>query len=212
MVRRRKPSGRRLPDKGRRTLKRPVRRRDLRPRFLIVCEGEKTEPNYFRSFPVSADVKVVGIGFNTTSLVKKTKEMSETAKRQGAEYTDVWVVFDSDDFPRENFNEAIRRAQQSGIKVAYSNEAFELWYVLHFHYMDNAISRKQYQEIIAKKLNEPYRKNDALMYRKLLKCQNTAIRNAENLLELYKPNHNPAKDKPCTTVHLLVKELNRHIR
>jgi hypothetical protein len=23
------------------------------PTFLIVCEGKKTEPNYFRSFPVS---------------------------------------------------------------------------------------------------------------------------------------------------------------
>lgn len=45
--------------------------------FLIVCEGEKTEPNYFRSFPV--DTKVIkldikGEGKNTKSLVKKAIE------------------------------------------------------------------------------------------------------------------------------------------
>jgi len=42
--------------------------------FLIVCEGEKTEPNYFRKFPV--DTKVIkldiqGEGKNTKSLVEK---------------------------------------------------------------------------------------------------------------------------------------------
>jgi hypothetical protein len=29
-----------------------VGRREVRQRFLIVCEGEKTEPGYFRSFQV----------------------------------------------------------------------------------------------------------------------------------------------------------------
>ncbi len=46
--------------------------------FLIVCEGEKTEPNYFRSFPV--DTKVIkldikGEGKNTKSLVEKAIEL-----------------------------------------------------------------------------------------------------------------------------------------
>jgi hypothetical protein len=29
-----------------------VGRREVRQRFLIVCEGEQTEPNYFRAFQV----------------------------------------------------------------------------------------------------------------------------------------------------------------
>ena len=210
MSRKPKPSGRRLKNKG--ISKRSVGRRDLHPRFLIVCEGEKTEPNYFRRFPVSINVKVKGIGYNTTSLVNEAKKMIKEAEDQRAEYTDVWVVFDRDDFPPRDFNNAISMAQDRGIKVAYSNEAFELWYVLHFQYMDNAISRQQYQKIIAKKLGESYRKNDTLIYGKLSKYQDIAIRNAERLLEHYKPNHNPAKDNPCTTVYKLVKELNKHRR
>ena len=39
-------------------------------RFLIVCEGEKTEPLYFESFEVfSANIKVIGAAKNTESLV-----------------------------------------------------------------------------------------------------------------------------------------------
>ena len=49
------------------------------------------------------------------------------------------------------------------------------------------------------------------MYDDLIDKQNTAIKNAENLLKQYNPQ-NPAKDNPSTTVHLLVKELNRFIR
>jgi len=36
-------------------LERKVREREQR-RILIVCEGEKTEPNYFKSFPENPEV------------------------------------------------------------------------------------------------------------------------------------------------------------
>lgn len=44
--------------------------RDERESFLIVCEGEKTEPNYFRSFDVlNAVVNVVGAGCDPFRVV-----------------------------------------------------------------------------------------------------------------------------------------------
>lgn len=52
----------------------------------------------------------------------------------------------------------------------------------------------------------PYQKNDTGMYDRLLARQNQAIRNAESLLSQYDP-HSPERDNPCTTVHLLVREL-----
>ena len=49
---------------------------EKRERFLIVCEGKKTEPNYFRSFKVStANIKVGGEGANTLSLVNVALEL-----------------------------------------------------------------------------------------------------------------------------------------
>jgi len=211
MARKPKPSGRKLPDKGKELGRAPTRTRELRPRFLIVCEGEQTEPNYFKSFRVSVDVKVIGTGRSTTDLVEYAKMLKNKAKRNQQAYTAVWVVFDRDDFSPESFNRAIEQAERAGFGVAYSNEAFELWYVLHFDYMDSAISRQQYQDILSKRLVEPYRKNDTTLYARLLHRLPDAIRNAERLLASYQPNHNPAYDNPCTAVHHLVQELNLHV-
>ncbi|RME56910.1 RloB domain-containing protein [Candidatus Parcubacteria bacterium] len=206
-----KPSGRKkLPDKGRR----PARRRQSnfrakRRRVLIVCEGEKTEPNYFRRFRGNAlEVKVIGTGTDTLNVVRQARKFRESAEREGTPYDAVWVVFDKDDYSAEAFNRAIQTAQAEGLKVAYSNQAFELWYVLHFDYMDAAISRRRYQETLSKRLGKAYKKNDPTLYDVLLERQPKAIQNAERLLASY-PEHNPARDDPCTTVHHLVRELNK---
>ncbi len=212
MARQSKRSGRHLPDKGKALGRRAVKTRDLRPRFLIVCEGERTEPNYFKSFRVNAVVEVIGTGKNTKSLVEHARALQQQAKKQSKVYSDVWVVFDKDDFTVDTFNQAIEQARQAGFGVAYSNEAFELWYVLHFDYMDNAITRQQYQEILTRRLERRYDKNDLTLYGRLIKLQPAATINAEKLLASYQPGHNPAQNNPCTTVHLLVKELNQHAR
>lgn len=109
---------------------RKVNTRELRQRFLIVCEGEKTEPNYFRSFRVPRNVieiDIQGVGKNPSKLVNKAKQLQEQE-----EYDQVWCVFDRDSWAPEDFNNAIQNAIKLGFNVAYSNEAFELWYVLHF--------------------------------------------------------------------------------
>jgi hypothetical protein len=48
--------------------KRKVDIRKPRDNFLIVGEGEKTEPNYFRKFHGPIDVKVEGTGCNTIRM------------------------------------------------------------------------------------------------------------------------------------------------
>ncbi len=55
---------------------RKVATRELRQRFLIICEGEKTEPNYLKSFRVPKDViDVRGFGYNPSKLVETAKEL-----------------------------------------------------------------------------------------------------------------------------------------
>ena len=210
MARTSKPSGKKkLPDKGHRLRRRRVQYREKRPRVLIVCEGEQTEPNYFRRFRVNADVHIVGGAGNPLGVVKRAQQLQAKAARERAAYTEVWVVFDKDEFPAEDFNNAIQEAKQAGLGVAYSNQAFELWYVLHFDYMDNAVSRQQYIAILTARLGREYRKNDVHLYDLLLDKQPTAIRNAKRLLGTYQ-KHNPARDDPCTTVYQLVEQLNRY--
>jgi hypothetical protein len=181
--------------------------------FLIVCEGEKTEPNYFKAFSrliTSVKVKVEGCGMNTLSLVKKTLEISQQARKSGENYDQVWCVFDKDDNPLDQFKAACKLADKKNIELAYSNEAFELWYLLHFHYFNTAISREDYIKKLSLLLNSPYKKNSLGMYQDLLDKQQTAIKNAEKLLKNYKPS-NPGEDNPSTTVHRLVQKLNEFL-
>jgi hypothetical protein len=175
--------------------------------FLIVCEGERTEPNYFRSFRVAGDVRKIdiqGTGYNTLSLVNWAIELQAEE-----DYDQVWCVFDRDSFPAETFNAALTLARQHGIRLAYSNEAFELWYLLHYHFFNTAMSRHRYCQKLTGLLKREYKKNDPFIYQELLERQGDAIRNARRLLAEYNPP-NPAQDNPSTTVHLLVEALNRY--
>lgn len=174
--------------------------------FLIVCEGSRTEPYYFEAFRVPKDVRrieIKGTGMNTIKLVKATIDFKKREK-----YDQVWCVLDADDFPKENINHALALAAQNGIQVAFSNQCFELWYLLHFNYYNAAMSREQYQDVLEKLLKHPYDKSCGTTYYELVDLQWQAIRNAERLLKQYQP-YDPATNDPSTTVHLLVRELNR---
>lgn len=130
MTRRRK---RRRAQKGR-THNYRVRRADRQEtiqRFLIVCEGSKTEPNYFQGFRVpELVVDVRSPGNSPRKLVDEALIL-----REQGEYDQVWCVFDRDDCDVGEFNSVIQRAESQGVHVAYSNQAFELWYLLHFHFI-----------------------------------------------------------------------------
>jgi hypothetical protein len=179
------------------------------PRMLIVCEGEKTEPNYFIQFKESIRdqliVFVKGTGYNTLSLVEYAIELKDKNRKKNKDFDIVWVVFDRDSFPAKDFNEAFTLAERKKFKVAYSNEAFELWYLLHFDYIDTALSRDQYEGKLTERLKFKYVKNSEVMYEILLPLQEAAIKNAEKLL-LFHPN----KENPSTTVHKLVIQLNSY--
>ena len=190
-------------------LTRPENTRELR-RFLIVCEGKKTEPNYFRKFPdnpdIYDDIDIHGTGYNTESLIKEAIRLRDDARKRKEPYIEVWCVFDKDDFPIDKFHKAIMLAGQNQIKCAYSIEAFELWYMLHFNFYDTALSREQYKEKLTELLGKPYQKNDTEMHKLLKNRQSIAIRNASRLYELQQKRP-LTEQNPITTVFLLVDRL-----
>src|SRR5256885_1037724 len=115
-----------------------------RRRVLIVCEDSKSSSFYFESFPVDEqriEISVHGTGMNTDSLVEEAVRKMERAARNGQRYSDVWCVFDRDNFPLHNYSRAFQLAKSNKIKVAWANEAFELWYLLHYGYLDTGMGR-----------------------------------------------------------------------
>jgi hypothetical protein len=193
--------------------------------FLIVCEGEKTEPNYFESLKDSlpkgvldvCDFKIVGTGNNTKSLVKKAKQLRIDFEKDTNKPIDkLWVVFDKDSFTPDSFNSAIQECMnKQDIACAWTNEAFELWYLLHFNYYNTGISRRQYQQKIEENFQSKglqgytYQKNSTGMYKILNQYGSLkdAIKNAKMLETLYLGQSDFANQNPCTMVHKLVEEL-----
>ncbi len=200
--------------------KRKVATRDKIVRFLIVCEGERTEPNYFKGLvkdrysEVRAE-EIVGEGRSTCALVKKTEEIRLRLERQRQlRFDRVWVVFDKDDF--NDFNEAIALANQKGYGAAWSNEAFELWYLLHFVYLDAAISRADYIAKLETEIRKfeghkdfKYRKNDEGIYSLIQEIGNEEMAKvgARKLRSFFKHTLDYKSHKPCTAVDILVEEL-----
>lgn len=215
---------------------RPYGNRPHRRYFLIVCEGEETEPNYFNSIAAQLPkdmvnrITVKGVGKNTLHLIEDAK--AEIAKRRAAglpDYYYVWLVFDRDEFPADHFNRTIEEAaaidewnaklplksrRSEHWRCAWSNEAFELWYVLHFReQLGGAVSRAQYQKMLEEDIRAHtdekgfiYKKNDPQMFARLKSYTAEAVRRAERALarQLESKGKAYADMNPATRVHELV--------
>lgn len=202
--------------RGSQCRKRAIDTMPERKRILIVCEGEKTEPHYFEALGAElpkhvVELDICGEGFNTLSLVAKAQELRD--KRAGGDYPfdHVWVVFDRDSFAPYHFDNAIHKAEADHIKCAWSNVAFELWYVFHFDYRTTAMPRSEYKTRLTELLGTAYRKNATDMYRQLAEKGNQAqaIAWARSLCNAMRQAHTPpSQANPCTTVHELVEQLN----
>jgi hypothetical protein len=192
--------------------------------FLIICEGE-TEEEYFKSFPViTATVKAFGMGNSNRELVECAAEMSKLAEYEGFE---IWCVFDYDiDLTKENqkqdYDLAIAYAEKQGFKVAYSNDAFELWYVLHYKDVASGeLHRDVYFDFLGDMWDINYRKNGKTIkfaktvYQKLENdinaSQEEAIERAKRLFEGQKEKLY-SEQNPCTMVFALVLELNEYLK
>ena len=193
-------------------------------KILIVCEGTKTEPNYFKAFKMFNrgtfvyEIEIEGEGKNTIQVVDRAIELRDNAKYIGNEYDRVWTVFDRDSFPAEKFNGAIIKAKEHGIECAWSNEAFELWYLYHFHNRVTAMNREEYKKAISEAVNKSskykskkiykYAKNEMDNYCIMTKfgSQEKAIKWAEAKSQEY-TDQCYSEQNPCTMVFSLVRQL-----
>ncbi len=194
-----------------------------KPTILIVCEGKNTEPSYFKQFRLSsATIKTVGEGHNTVSLVNIAIQISD---QKGFEQ--VWCVFDKDDFNNENFNTAIQIALAKNFGVAYSNQSFEYWIILHFEdHQGGGMHRKDYHNKINELLKPYHLAYDGVgnkivtpeIFELLDGFDETAKKERKRLaITRAERNYmqfdhtNPAMEESSTTVFKLVEELLKYV-
>ena len=191
----------------------------VRPRILIACEGEKTEPNYFvdvrrRFEKVSDDLCVVlpecGVPM---SVVRRAKKEKKAAKYEGRPFDEVWVVFDRDEHP--DVENAIQMARANKFGIAFSNPCFELWYLLHFQNQTGFIDRHAAERTLREHI-DGYDKNLKDLYAtRLHDKEDEATTRAEGLQARYEKDEQDTAGKkkwsdtnPFTTVDRLLKALS----
>jgi hypothetical protein len=104
--------------------------REPRLRLLVVCGGERTELDYFKSLNgtlrnPAVQIQLVGKGRAPRDLVKHARKIAPPG---GDEFDEVWCVVDSDNFVLEP---VVALATKLNVRLAVSNPCFELWLLLH---------------------------------------------------------------------------------
>ncbi|GHT87867.1 hypothetical protein AGMMS49960_02560 [Betaproteobacteria bacterium] len=126
----------------------PQRRvvRSIAPKLHIFCEGEKTEPDYFRHYLSLKDKESLsGSSRDPVVVIEQRKkntpvqlvEEAVDKKKNYLEGDEVWVVYDRESegrYPDSLHAKARKKADANGVRIALSNVCFEFWLLLHFEY------------------------------------------------------------------------------
>jgi len=127
------------------------------PKIYVWSHTKRAEIEYFQSF--KNDLKSVQLqpSKKVCSTPQQLIEYVIEWKNKNVHEKDndqVWCIFDIDDFYKKStqkFLAAIKEANDNGIKIAYINECFELWILLHFELQTNPpAKRKEYGQKIRK--------------------------------------------------------------
>ena len=206
-------------------MKKPDRAIKIHPEYhLIVTEGTDTEPAYFgaiqeiinKEYPEKIQLKVLGMGDNTVSLFEKAKRL---AKDNPNGYRHVWIVYDTDDFPTEHIDRVVQlcithSTDEIEYHAVWSNQCIELWFLLHFSFLQSDIHRSEYWPKLTECLKTmdagEYTKNRTDMYHILRPYMDTAIANA-NRLDAMNYGKAPSKAAPGTKAYELVERLRPYL-
>lgn len=197
---------------------RKSKNKPLKNRIKIFCNSLETEVNYFKSFKLEIEkAKISDLKIEVVPTQKEGGKDPLTAVKfannNRGDADRVWVVFDKDHY---KINEAIKLAEKNEIDVAWSNECFELWYILHFHnvvtFMDRTQCLNKIKNLFREKLKKEYEKNGINHYELLKKNINNAISFAKHQHQLVQlDKKTPDASNPCTTVYQLVEYLLERI-
>lgn len=223
--------------------------------FIIFCEDENAEPIYFNSLEVDGKLRINIVPnqkqgkLNLYNTIRKCVEdglmevVNGRYKIKDGVTENIWCVYDRDleDSDVANvqlnhdleFTTAIQSATDSGLKVAWSNDVFELWVLLHFENI--ATGKRLHRDVIYKRLTEIFKSlpeqstellsittPDYFYYKWHLKTKKhfelhvlpilharreIGLQNATALASIFPDNIAFHDRNPCTMVHELVKEL-----
>jgi RloB-like protein len=194
-------------------LQRQKRERARNKRYLIVCEGTKTEPHYFGDLLADLGIRpqVARIapndGVSPDRVVAHAVALYVEDAGAGDAFDRVFCVFDRD--KHTTFVAAVQRtkdlsAEGKPFEAITSNPCFEVWLLLHFGYTDqpfHAAGKKSVGDQVVSALKakpgfSKYGKGQKAVYDQLKARLGDALAHAERLRRhgLAAGSINPATD------------------
>lgn len=176
----------------------------LRESLLIFCEGD-TEVGYFTCFRKKAKYMPGG---NALKIV----ENAIAFKAANKAYDQYWAVFDKDDTTDQHFEQAIQLAMANGIRVAWSNQAFECRIILHYRDFRHECHRNDYETLIkqfipAYDASQKGLEQGKQLYRVTKTFLSAAIERAKNGHASFHPDMPAAQKQTCTLIYELVESI-----
>lgn len=209
-------------DRNVKSLRRRGPGRDRYDRVLIVCEGSKSEPDYFRALAQdlklgSAQVVVTG---DSDSAPIKVVEKAIKLFQQDRDFDQVYCVFDRDQ--HDTYRVALERVASETLTIRRNGRAlgvarfeaipsvpcFEYWLLLHFRYTVAPFARGT-EVVTALKVYpgfERYEKGKTDAYAATCKHLENALRHAERANAA---TAEAGTDNPSTRIPDLVQALQR---
>ena len=204
--------------KSSRQLDRRKAKRAPYDKVLIVCEGEKTEPQYFIGLKNyyelnGANVEITGdCGSAPKSIVEYAKQRYREERDAGDPFNRVYCVFDKDMHPTyEQALDMIASAKPDGTFFAVTSvPSFEYWLLLHFYlttrpyFRTSEVSSGDQVLRDLKTYMPDYEKGAKDVFAKLVGQLDFAKANAQRGLRAAEAT---CTDNPTTKIHELVEYL-----
>ncbi len=192
------------------SLSRRAPSRELRQRFLIVCEGV-SEVHYFdtlmdRVRPSTLCVRTVRAKSSDPALI--VKETIERVDRD--QWDQAWCVFDIEAPVKATAAPAIEEARKAKLRVAWSNPCFEVWVL--FHFVDSVQPALFSVDVATEvKRHLPRYTKTSFVTDSMLSSVGSAVKRAERIAERHMRNLVASpRDNPNTLVGQLVNEILAH--
>jgi len=202
-------------------LARKKARRAPYERILIVSEGRKTEPHYFREIRAYYRLHTANVQVQPGALGTEPQQVVEYAERlflrgdegkqiQRRAFEQVYAVFDRDD--HDTYHNALRKAaaldgklrsdlgQRVTFQAIASVPCFELWLLLHFEDVFAPVHRNEVYERL--RVHVPgYDKGQDGHFERTRRHLDAAKQRAGDLAGIHNAHDGI---EPYTNVHLLV--------
>ena len=187
--------------------------RKLKKKYIyFFMEGSKncSEDKYIREYYNQFQDRAVDIGFKFISCGDGSwknieKEINKEKRNINDENIEIWCVLDKD---KNDLDQINKECIKNNYKLVFSNCSFEVW--LLYHYEDIKIgkcSQKNYENILTKKLNRKYKKNEGIKF----SCEDKerAIKQSKKIHEKYRILGEKINNSfNCTNFYVILEKFN----